>query len=429
MTPSFDWQRALTSERLRQSKPLEPGDEDNAFLSDYYRIVFSSPFRRLQDKTQVTPLAPTDFVRRRLTHSVEVATIGERMGRVVAKGLKDRLGQVPHDQVGKIVACAALLHDIGNPPFGHEGELAIRDWAESLPDHGGPTPDYSRFDGNAQGFRIAVRLHDHGEPYGMNLTAATLAAYVKYPYRSSSPQSNGKKYGIMATELPHYQWLCETTGLSDGQRHPLSFLVEAADDIVNRLIDIEDGLKVGLLTFTQIREAIESCEHEMAATFVAEMDRRRQMTAARGLRDSTQLAYQHFRVNCITAMVKACEALFLERIADIEDGRYSGELIADSTAFPLYNALRKLEDDYIFGSPDIVRVEAGGKQAVTYLLRSLLAAVEGDTKLGRTIPVPQPSDLDERGAGDHVARVVDYVAGMTDGYAVRLYQQLCGTSL
>jgi dGTPase len=155
------WKTLLSTERLRPpDEEPRPGDELNHFVSDYYRVVFSSAFRRLQDKTQVSPLATDDFVRRRLTHSVEVAAVGERMGRVVGKRLHDEEGvDIAHDVVGKLVATACLLHDIGNPPFGHEGECAIRKWADSKAKN---FRDYQGFDGNAHGFRLATRLQHHG---------------------------------------------------------------------------------------------------------------------------------------------------------------------------------------------------------------------------------------------------------------------------
>ena len=237
------WKQLISGSRLRPSGVPARGDEGNEFLSDYQRVVFSSAFRRLQDKTQVTPLAPSDYVRRRLTHSVEVSVVGERMGRVLARRLseKGRLEDGDHrDPFGKIVATACLLHDIGNPPFGHEGEMAIRLWADK---RNLDYPDYRCFDGNAQGFRIAVRLQHQGKDYGMNLTVATLAAVLKYPKvpeydgPPNPPLRKRGKWSVLSSEEHHYERVRQAVGLEKGARHPLSFVVEAADDIVNRLVD------------------------------------------------------------------------------------------------------------------------------------------------------------------------------------------------
>jgi dGTPase len=236
-----DWRKLLNHDRLRTSTSPAAGDQDHEFLSDYYRVVFCSAFRRLQDKTQVSPLAPTDFVRRRLTHSVEVSVVGERMARVIANRLESHIGDNFRDPMGRIVATACLLHDIGNPPFGHEGELAIRDWADT---HNIDSPDYRCFDGNAQGFRIAVRLQHQGKEYGLNLTAAVLSTVLKYPEApvvaeyEERPLNKRGKWSVFSSEWAHYDRVTSLVGLPPGQRHPLCFVVEAADDIVNRLIDI-----------------------------------------------------------------------------------------------------------------------------------------------------------------------------------------------
>jgi dGTPase len=426
------WSQLVTSERLRPpTGPPAPGDEGNDFLSDYYRVVFASSFRRLQDKTQVKPLAETDYVRRRLTHSFEVAAVGERMGRVVARRLADRVA-IPdeRDAFGKIVATACLLHDIGNPPFGHEGELAVREWADKeAPD----AVDYRCFDGNAQGFRIAVRLQHLGDPFGMNLTAATLSSMLKYPVtpardwidENSSVSKRGKS-SVLSSEFAHYQRCAKLVGLELGIRHPLSYLVEAADDIVNRLVDIEDAIKLRLVKYDEVCEAI-----RVVAKDLLDLMEGRRKSISFGTDSERQLwAYQYFRVKATTDLAKACEQAFVDQINQLETGEFRGDLISACERFPLYEAIKQLEYSKIFGDADIVRTEAGGRRAIGGLLDIFYHELQRDSKLSKTMPVPPYSDIDL--AEDphlQVRRVVDYVVGMTDRYAIDLFQELSGMSL
>lgn len=436
----FDWEKALSRKRLRPSEragtgtdELAEGDEGNEFLSDYYRVLFSSSFRRLQDKTQVSPLSDTDFVRRRLTHSLEVATIGERMGRVVATLLDDRLDGVERDAVGKAVATACLLHDIGNPPFGHEGEVAIREWAD---EYAVEMPDYRCFDGNSQGFRIAVRLHHHGRPYGMNLTAATLTTMLKYPTGAPNPgdidsdtQKRGK-VGVMKAEMHHYHKARNMVGLDEGQRHPLSYLVEAADDIVNRIVDIEDGLKVGFVSYEEIVQLLDDQGSEVSKDLLGHLIDRYNSIATADERERKQLAYQHFRVRAIAALARACEQQFVDRIRDFERGDVEIPLIYQTSYADLYDAMEEVEKTYIFRDSRIVATESGGKQAVKGLLNHLHHDAINDGKLAEIMPTAILRDSETYSEEEaRVQRVVDYVAGMTDRFAVNLYQQLSGVSL
>lgn len=421
----------MSPERLRASSEPVRGDEGNDFLSDYQRVVFSSSFRRLQDKTQVTPLAASDFLRRRLTHSVEVSVVGERMGRVLARRLAERLPDGDQrDRFGKVVATACLLHDLGNPPFGHEGEQAVRAWAD---ERGIECPDYRGFDGNAQGFRIAVRLQHQGKGYGMNLTAATLATMLKYPRVPSEDEtSNPKrrkrgKWSVMSSEAHHYERVRQIVGLEAGSRHPLSFVVEAADDIVNRLVDIEDALKVGLVTFEDVCDALGSVHGKRAQELKDQMVERRNELDQE---DREMLAYQRFRVNAGAALAESCENLFEEEVDLIETCEFDRALVETCELSELYGAIETLENAKIFGDTEIVRVEAGGKAAISKLLNLLYDEVREGSKLGATVPDYLSLDHEEED-GDlrDVRRVVDYVSGMTDRFAVTLFQQLSGTSL
>lgn len=429
---SNKWDQLVSPKRLRPSGVTARGDQGNEFLSDYYRVVFSSAFRRLQDKTQVSPLAATDFVRRRLTHSVEVAVVGERMGRVLGKRLESRYSGNPSDfreYLGKIVATACLLHDIGNPPFGHEGELAIREWADSI---GVNSADYRCFDGNAQGFRIAVRLQHHGKAYGLNLTAATLATVLKYPRTPTfTPGTELHKRGkssVMSSELHHYEEVRGLVGLSAGQRHPLSFVVEAADDIVNRLVDIEDAIKLRLIAYTDVCDVLSDTGSQHAIQLRDSMEGRRKSIDVGTQRKRELWAYQDFRVDAAASLAEACEEIFEREIDAIEGGSFTGDLVDACKHRDIYNALKDLEYERIFGDAAIVRVEAGGKTAIRGLLTLFHDEVARGSKLSETVP-QFPKLAGEDCPDESVRRVVDYVAGMTDRFSIKLYQELAGMSL
>jgi dGTPase len=446
-----NWSKLLSAERFRPSSPPSQGDEANAFHSDYYRVVFSSAFRRLQDKTQVSPLAASDFVRRRLTHSLEVATVGERMGRVIAVKLSNRISGVPPDQIGKTVATACLLHDIGNPPFGHEGEIAIRAWADT---RAPKFHDYCAFDGNAHGFRIAARLSHYGQSHGLNLTAATLASIVKYPTGAATLEDASTtkrtlikkrgKYGYFESEKKLFETLWQRVDLPLGRRHPLSFVMEAADDIVNRLVDLEDGIKLGLISYDIVRDCLvtaakvdfraEKLLNELDARY-GEITKRFGASLTPGAKkNAQQLAFQHFRTVATAAFSASAQEAFVKRIDDIEAGKFTGELLPASDFGSLYEALRKIEYANIFGDQSIVRVEAGGKEALRGLLDIFYKAVGNDPdfeKLGGPVEQAYVFEGEPRLDDEYVKiqRVVDYVAGMTDRFAITLYQQLSGMSL
>jgi dGTPase len=274
------WQRFTSVERLRPTRVTGPTplDARTEFENDFDRVIFSSSFRRLRNKAQVFSLEPHDFVRTRLTHSIEVSTIGRSLGEGAAAALQERYPALhilsPRD-VGAIVATACLLHDIGNPPFGHSGEKAIGGWFALNTESGMKLKlgddqekfDVTMFEGNAQAFRIATRLQWSGQDFGMNLTVATLSTLIKYPCASNRVQPSGpkplKKFGYFKADAPTFQTVRSLTGLGDGvRRHPLTYLMEAADDIAYATGDIEDVLKKGFVDYETIRESLIRAQSE-----------------------------------------------------------------------------------------------------------------------------------------------------------------------
>ena len=281
-----NWKKLLCEERRRESSyEKDRLDSRNAFDNDYNRIIFSSAFRRLQDKAQVFPLEDSDFVRTRLTHSIEVATVAESIGasleEFLIKGNKDGFTDENRGELRKVLACAGLLHDIGNTPFGHFGEFSVQQYFEERDKEGvlnglsdEEKQDYICFDGNAQALRIITQLQSMGSKGGMNLSYATLSAIIKYP-RSSSEGNYAdykdkkedfkknrisyKKYGYLQSEKEVFDKIVKNTGLVKDNniiRNPIVYILEAADDIAYSVSDVEDGLKKGLLSLEYLKEEI-----------------------------------------------------------------------------------------------------------------------------------------------------------------------------
>ncbi|MBE6902784.1 MAG: dNTP triphosphohydrolase, partial [Ruminococcaceae bacterium] len=300
--PELSWERLLSDRRSRELVRRNSNDVRSEFRKDYHRIIGSASFRRLQDKTQVFPLDRGDFVRTRLTHSLEVSSFAGSLADTVFR----RLMAAGHDEITSevreaccdILECAGLVHDIGNPPFGHFGEYTIREWfGEYLPRlsfHDKPvtellTPqmqgDFLNFEGNAQALRVLSKLHYLIDEHGMNLTFALLNTIIKYPVSSlginkKSGDIKDKKMGFYCTESALYSDIAEATG-AVGCRYPLTFLLEAADDIAYKTADIEDAVKKGLITYAQLLEELSSerytskCDEAQLTTLRAAAERLR----------------------------------------------------------------------------------------------------------------------------------------------------------
>lgn len=284
---SMKWDKLLTAQRLRKDTPEDTKKHRNPFEKDYDRIVFSTAFRRLKDKTQVYSLAKNDYVRTRLSHSIEVSCVGRTLGNTIGYEIVERYGSIlkgiQPSYFGDIVAAACLAHDIGNPPFGHSGEDAIGEAFKASKFDGkgdllpGRKQDFEKFEGNAQGFRVLTTLEMHPREGGMRLTCPTLAAYMKYPRESdiskddleaSPARKSISKHGFHQSEKDLYSEIANVLGLIRRKdniawwaRHPLAFLVEAADDICYRIVDVEDACRMGFIPFSQAKELIDRIAH------------------------------------------------------------------------------------------------------------------------------------------------------------------------
>ena len=447
----MDWLTLLQPRRIgRNGQMTEPSgapDLDELrteFFRDWDRIVFCSAFRRLQDKTQVHPMAKTDYVRTRLTHSLEVASVGRSLGmqagRVVS-ALDPGLGHLASPQdVGAIVAAACLMHDIGNPPFGHAGESAIqeyfcgpgRSWLQDLPP--AEQADLLHFEGNAQGFRTAVRLQHPEQPGGLQLTWPTLGAFATYPCDAVSGLQPGagvsrRKFGFMQGEQGLFTEVADglglqRTGATAWQRHPLAFLVEAADDICYGVIDIEDGAKSGHITPEELRAL-----HE---PFIDAVHRARADT----LLDRQHQA-EYLRAVTIGVLVDRVARVFRERHDEMLAGRLDVPLLDHIEGAQDFRRFRQLATDRLSDERSKLELQVAGFEIIGWLLQALCEAVErmaagtGASERARMlvglIPAgPQP--LHTRGRYERLLAVTDFVAGMTDTYALELYRRLRGFS-
>ncbi len=441
------WEKLLSSERLGAGKA--PGTaERTAFQQDYDRIVFTSAFRRLKDKTQVFPLSKSDYVRTRLTHSLEVSCVGRSLGAVVGREIIARhaLHHVESGDFGAIVAAACLAHDIGNPPFGHAGEDAIREWFRNsgLFQRHEFTPaqraDFEKYEGNAQGFRIVSRLQSPANPGGLQLTSAVLATFTKYPRPSALDGpldgKSGKKFGFFQQDADNFARVAQSTGLVEripGQawrRHPLAFLVEVADDTCYLIVDLEDAARLG---FVPYKDA-ECLLADLAGSTIngSRLDR---------LYDPKE-RLEYLRAKAIGRLLESAAAVFLENEAAILDGSFDDELLEQSPVSVPLQAVLQVAKETIYTARPALEIETAGFEVLGALLGLFTHAVEAaavpelrmtkrEEMLLRLLP---PQFLGHGGKPDadpyvRLLQVADFVAGMTDSYAVDMYRKLKGFDL
>ncbi len=448
----MQWERLLTPQRLGKRAAPEEQDPRSEFTRDNDRIVFSAAFRRMQDKTQVFPLAKSDYVRTRLTHSLEVASVGRSLGMRAAERIRrvcPDAAVVRPDEVGMIVASACLAHDIGNPPFGHAGESAIQEWFSRAPEgreflscsgmSAAERADLRAFEGNAQGFRILTRLQYPQQRGGMHLTAATLATFAKYPGASTATDGEGEavsrhKFGFMQSEADLFEEVATMAGLPRRPgpavawvRHPLAFLVEAADDICYHVMDIEDGYKAGVVAYEQLLSLHQPWRD-------AHIDGR-----ARAMGTQAQKA-EFYRAKTIGKLIDDVVDEFEARLPGMLDGGFDRELmlgIPRATEFKRFKAVAR---ERVYRHQAVLEIEACGFEVISGLLSAFLGAVEDNAARGakgqsvrtRTLLHLMPGVHEDYATLSPYQRalcVTDFVSGMTDTYAVEFYQRIRGISL
>ncbi|MDR1528984.1 MAG: deoxyguanosinetriphosphate triphosphohydrolase [Burkholderiales bacterium] len=445
---SRNWRALLSRHRIGTSEVVESAPDRSVFQQDYDRIVFCSAFRRLKDKTQVFPLAQSDYVRNRLTHSLEASCVGRSLGTKVGHEVVKKhslQGDLHASDFGAVVAAACLAHDIGNPPFGHAGEDAIREWC-AAPDGaldqlgltGAQRADFERYEGNAQGFRLLTALQSPSNRGGLQLTAATLMAFSKYPCASDiTPLLGGrsvKKFGFFQSEAALFGKAAKNVGMilrADGvwRRHPLAFLVEAADDICYRIVDLEDASRIGIIPYHDVEELL--------------------LDVAGGAAKTPRLAtirepkerIEYLRAKSIGALVDEIATLFLDHEEAIVSGEYDCALLDESKKKETLDKIEELSLDKIYVARSAMEIEAAGCEVISGLLDLFFTAVCQHASpnpasirsrvLMTLLPEQFLSDQRKPDADPYLRllKVVDFICGMTDSYAITLYRRLKGIEL
>ena len=443
----MEWQRLISNKRLGQEhRHVERHDDRTEFKRDYDRLIFSAPFRRLQNKTQVFPLPGSVFVHNRLTHSLEVASVGMSLGNDVASRIvrekRPALRGTLFEEIGQIVATACLAHDLGNPPFGHSGEKAIQTFftegnGRPLKEMVSPEfwADITHFEGNANGFRLLTHQFKGRRPGGFVMTYSTIASIVKYPFSSMAPSKKGK-FGFFVSEQPTYKRLADEMGLirlSDigmplrYARHPLVYLVEAADDICYEIMDLEDAHKLKILSFDVVSQLFLSFFDESTRQHILQRIEDEQ------LRDENeQIVY--LRACVIGKLENECVNVFVAHEDEILSGTFEGSLI-DHISTPqreAYESCAKLSVERVYKSRPVLDVELSGYQIMATLMDKMTEAVMNPKRyysqqlIGR---VSSQYDIEADNLEDRLMAVIDYISGMTDVYALDVYQKINGISL
>jgi dGTPase len=439
----MNWNQLLSVKRL--GKPTSgklTTDSRTEFQRDYDRLIFSSPFRRLQNKTQVFPLPGSVFVHNRLTHSLEVASVGRSLGNMVSSRLEEEKG-VEHPllhEIGSVVAAACLAHDMGNPPFGHSGEDAIKEYFNTgegrilKTDLGkAEWKDLTLFDGNANAFRILSHQFNGRRPGGFALTYTMLASIVKYPYESEL--ATKAKFGFFQTEKETYCEIANELGLKkiEGQgvsyaRHPLVFLVEAADDICYQIMDIEDAHKLKILSFEETKGLYLGFYHPVDD---ASKLKRIEETLNEVTDPNEQVAY--LRAGVISLLVNECVTVFMNHYDAIMEGDFQQSLMKNLRP-NLADAMNKVIDvsvKRVYSDSTVIHIELAGYKIISTLLDHFIKAVTDESKYGKKLLKLFPDQFVTAEATPFakVQSVVDFVSGMTDVYALDLYRKITGMNL
>ena len=448
------WKNLTSRERLFDEKTSSAKTGDRSvFDMDHDRVVYSSYFRRMHDKTQVfpyAPLSPTGQARSRLSHSLEVSCVGRSLGNLAGQFLRKELADVVPYDMGSITATACLAHDIGNPPFGHAGEDAIKEWmGRSIGSLGSEweTSDIHSFEGNAQGFRILTRLEAWQRSGGLRTTLPTLAAFTKYPCTSQAGDGkkgivSEKKFGVFKDDFTAFCEVFTRLGIPAKNadmtafpRHPLAFLTEAADDICYAAVDLEDAYHLGIIDFAEVRDLLLPIAGK-DPDFDDDPSYENELRLAR------------YRSAAISSLVDQVISVFTENIGAIENFRYESALIDGIRDSGSYAAIKTFSAERVYNAFKVMEIESAGFKAISGLLDIFIPAVlaQHATKeqtINRRLIPPQFLKRRERSVRssdpdilieslspyERIMAINDYISGMTDRYAIEIYQRLSGIKL
>ncbi len=446
----MEWQKLISDRRFgKEDNRKVPTEQRTDFQRDYDRLIFSAPFRRMQNKTQVFPLPGSIFVHNRLTHSLEVSSVGRSLGTDIARILiarKPELRDSGLTDIGAIVSAACLAHDMGNPPFGHSGERAIRSYfsegkGRRLKNYVAPDgqrltdaewTDLTHFDGNANTFRLLTHQFNGRRRGGFVMTYSALAAVVKYPWASTACGCKCK-FGFFESERADFVHIATELGMpvietAEGVRsvrHPLVYLVEAADDICYEVMDIEDAYKLRLLSAKETGE--------LYLGFYSEEERAELLAAYPDTTDeSDRIGY--FRSCVINALERACVNTFVEHEQDILEGTFKGSLIdhLPERLLAAYRHCEKVARRRIYSCKEVTDIDLAGYHIIYTLLELMTDAVLEPEKAYSELLLNQVSNQYQLRAprlADRLMAVLDYLSGMTDVYALDLYRKINGHSL
>lgn len=440
----MNWQQLISNKRFGMEEIHQYRKDDRSeFQRDYDRLIFSAPFRRLQNKTQVFPLPGSVFVHNRLTHSLEVSCVGRSLGNSIAMQLVTKHPELANShvpEIGSIVSAACLAHDLGNPPFGHSGEKAISTFFSegkglALKSQISPKEweDLTHFEGNANAFRLLTHQFLGRRKGGFVMTYSTLASIVKYPFPSILA-GNKSKFGFFTSEEEDYLKIAQELGIKrlspeneppKYARHPLVYLVEAADDICYQMMDIEDAYKLKLLT---PREA-----KELYQLFFDEKKKERVKKVFSFVSDKNeQIAY--LRATIIGILIGECTRVFMENEEAILDGTFEGTLIKNISP-PLNEAYKhctQIAIEKIYRSRDVLDIELAGFHVISTLLELMIDAVQSPEKAYSQLLINRVSsqyDIKAETLFGRIQAVLDYISGMTDVFALDLFRKIKGNGL
>lgn len=455
----MDWINLISTQRLGKKIKKDDAFARTEFERDWDRIIFSNAFRRLQNKTQVFPLPGRHLVHNRLTHSLEVASVGRSLGKIVGTKLENKYKEtwknnnIKASDVAQIIACACLAHDIGNPPFGHSGEDAISHFYNKMGEGLGGFKrsetdilikqrwsDLDTFEGNANTFRVLVKTTPGLVEGGIQLTYSTLATIMKYPRNSLAKRrksASEKKYGFFESEELQYEQIAQTLKIDKKDeggyvRHPLTFLMEAADDICNYLLDIEDSCKLNIITekeFTDLTEKLINEDFDKGYYVKADYTKIRS--------NDTNESLSYLRARAINTLIYKTSDLFLEKENDILSGKFNEPLIDNiATQYTdILSEIDKIKKEKIFVNRSVLEIEAAGFEVLGGLLdifvNEFLYASPKNLKYSKKLKGLLPKQYFNEYDNDYIKlmKINDFVSGMTDIFAVDFYRNLKGISL